>query len=316
MRSIQLSGKSLKLSCLAVVIAGLSACGSDSYSGSGAATTNTATAGTGKFSLAVTDAPIDSADHVVVQFTGVEIKPKDGAAKTFTFAQPKSIDLLKQQGGNSAPLLTDESLAAGEYESIRLAVKSVEGEQDTYIVVSGAEHEMEVPSGSTSGLKLNASDDNPITVPADGAASFTIDFDLRHSIVHTGNDKYKLKPVLRLINNTGSATVKGTVDATTLVSAQCANASLNAGAVYLFTSHDVTPDDVDGQSPEPIASAKVNYNEQTAVYEYVAAFIKAGNYTLSYTCGDDNAEVDDALTFAATRNITLAESETQTQNLQ
>lgn len=297
----------LRHAVLALAVSSLSACGGG---GSGAG------ASTDQLSLAVTDAPIDNAESVVVTFDQVEVKPKSGSARSFVFDTPKTIDLLQQQGGNSAPLLTDESLDAGDYEWIRLSVVAEANVSDTYIVVGGQEHELDVPSGSTSGLKLHATEGEPITVPAGGSASFTIDFDLRHSIVVTGNNQYKLKPVLRLINNVGDARLQGTIDATSLVSAECTDASLHAGAVYLYSGHDITPDDIDGTQPDPIATAEVEFNTDTSDYEYTLAFLKAGNYTLSYTCGDDDADSNDTLSFVATQNVTLAEDETQTLNLQ
>lgn len=48
----------------------LTACGDGSGSGSS----------TGKLNLSITDAPVDNADHVWVEFTGVELKLQGGAA--------------------------------------------------------------------------------------------------------------------------------------------------------------------------------------------------------------------------------------------
>jgi len=49
---------------------------------------------TGMLKLGVTDAPVDVADAVVVQFSGVELKPKNGSPFTVTYSGgPKSIDL-------------------------------------------------------------------------------------------------------------------------------------------------------------------------------------------------------------------------------
>ena len=243
----------------------LSGCGG---SGGGGSDT-TVTAKTGSVSFALVDAPIDSAQHVYVEFTGLELKAAGGKSETVTFDKPKRIDLLAQQGGNSALLLSNEELPSGEYNWVRLAVNAEDDSvMDSYIVLSdSSEHELDVPSGSQSGLKLNRG----FTVPEGGSANFTIDFDLRHSIVLTGNGKYKLKPVLRLVDNTGASTIKGVVDST-LISNKCDDANLFAGAVYIYEGLDVTPDDIDEVSPNPFATASVKYNADSADYEYSAVF--------------------------------------------
>ncbi|MBW3567908.1 MAG: DUF4382 domain-containing protein, partial [Proteobacteria bacterium] len=49
-------------------------------------------------SLGVTDAPVDSATRVVVEFTGVSAKRAGGQATVFDFDTPRQIDLLALQG--------------------------------------------------------------------------------------------------------------------------------------------------------------------------------------------------------------------------
>ena len=64
------------------------------------------------------------AKRVVVQFTGLEIKPRDAAQpEVFDFA-PRQIDLLALDGGGSEVLLADELLPAGDYEWIRVKVNA------------------------------------------------------------------------------------------------------------------------------------------------------------------------------------------------
>lgn len=289
-----------------VVAALVSGCG-----GSSSGSSSTAS-GTGSLSLAVTDAPIDGADNVFVEFTAVELKPASGSSQTITFDTPKKIDLLAQQGGNSALLITDQSIPSGQYNWVRLAVNAEsdgDPQNNSYIVINGTPHELTVPSGSQSGLKLN----NGFTVPDGGSASFTIDFDLRHSIVEANGD-YKLKPVLRLIDNAGAATIRGTIDLS-VVTAECSNVDEFAGAVYVFNGHDVTPDDIDNNLPNPIATATAKPNADATAYEYTAAFLSAGDYTAAYTCGDDAADADDAIAFhSVTTNVTLVEGETEGVN--
>lgn len=298
--------KSLALSVSLATLTLVSGCGSSSNSEAGAST------GAGSLSLSVTDSPIDGADNVFVEFTAIELKPASGSSQTITLDTPQTIDLLAQQGGNSALLLSDENIPSGDYNWIRLAVNAEsdgDPQNDSYIVISGTPYELTVPSGSQSGLKLNSG----FTIPDGGSANFTIDFDLRHSIVEA-NGEYKLKPVLRLVDNAGAATISGTIDLA-VVTGACSNVDAFAGAVYIFTGHDITPDDIDINSPNPIATATAKPNADATAYEYTAAFLLAGNYTVAYTCGSDGAESDDAITFYATKyNVTLGENELETVN--
>lgn len=280
-----------------------------SCSGGGSSGSSSSSSGTGSFSLSITDAPVDDADNVVVEFTAVTVKPADGEAITFTFDSPVSIDLLAQQNGNSAELVADETLNAGNYNWIRLAVNAEEdGVFDSYIVINGTQHELDIPSGSQTGLKLNSG----FTISASGNADYTIDFDLRKSITEANGD-YKLRPSLRLIDNIEAGTISGEVDAT-LISTACADAAVFAGVVYVFSGAGVTPDDFDGTDPEALSSAFVSLDEESNTYTYTAAFLEAGDYTVTYTCDTDDTEVDETLTFNGTADVTLAAGGSETQD--
>ena len=49
-------------------------------------------ASTGSLSVGVTDAPVDSADEVVVEFYGVELQPANGSRITFDFTDRCTVD--------------------------------------------------------------------------------------------------------------------------------------------------------------------------------------------------------------------------------
>jgi len=148
--------------------------------------------------LRITDAPVDYASEVVIQFSGVAIKPENGEEQNFEFEEAKSIDLLALQGSNSAILLDDQIIDSGSYEWIRLAVNAEQGVRDSYMITDGQEIELRIPSGGETGLKLVSG----FTVATGGAANFTIDFDVRKSITNPpGLPEAILKPALRLVNN-------------------------------------------------------------------------------------------------------------------
>lgn len=273
----------------------LTACGGDSN-----------TSDSGGFSLAITDAPVDDATAVVVEFTGISVKPATGEAIEFVFDEARSIDLLALQGTASEAFLTDELMPAGSYEWIRLHVNAEhDSVMDSYMTLdSGEQVELWVPSGSQSGLKLVSG----FTILAGGSVDFTIDFDLRKSIVSPPGMAAEgniLKPTLRLIDNTSAGSIAGTIDGAVIAEA-CLDASTELGAVYVYSGADITAVDVSGALSDPLTTALVSYQEDA--YRYEVGFLGEGQYTLAYTCEadlDDPALVD-VISFSNTISADVA----------
>jgi hypothetical protein len=285
----------------------LAACGDSGTTG------NT---GTGALTLQITDAPVDTAEHVYIQFRGLDIQGANGTRTTLYYCQdavipaitvvsttacstpaaPKQLDLRALTGGEAEVLLDEFMLPAGHYSWIRLMVDTG-GLQDSYIVLlGGADYELTIPSGSETGLKLNRG----IDVPAGGSANFTIDFDLRKSVHVTGSGEYMLRPTLRLADNTVVGAIAGTVDP--LLVSGC------APAVYVFTGAGVTPDDIDGIPPDPVTTATVKLDSGSGEYRYKAAFLEAGEYTVAYACqaATDDPATNVALAFTGAATVTVA----------
>ncbi len=263
------------------------------------------------FSLAITDAPVDSAAAVYVQFTGVELKPSDGTSIDFDFDSPRTINLLALQDGDSQQLLTNEQIDAGAYNWMRLKVNAVDGVMDSYIEFEdGTQYPLYVPSGANTGLKLVRG----FNVAAGQAADFTIDFDLRKSVTKPGatDSSYILKPALRVIDNTEIGEVVGSVEASTMEAGDCGQ---NGAAVYVFEGSDVVADDM-GSATAPISSANVKYNAEQGTYDYTAAFLAPGDYTVALTCQaiNDDPETDDDIMFEASNNATVVADESTTSN--
>ncbi|MDH5544946.1 MAG: DUF4382 domain-containing protein [Gammaproteobacteria bacterium] len=261
--------------------------------------------GQGNFSLSITDAPVDGASNVYVQFTGIELKSAKNEDVVVDFEQAKRIDLLALQGENSEPLLQGQVLSPGDYQSITLKVDS--SPNTSTIVVNGAEYSLEIPSGSESGLKMVRG----FTVPVIGSADFTVDFDLRKSVV-LSNQGYKLKPALRLIDNVEVGHIKGNVDGTTLSSNGCGD---SGNAIYVFQGENATPSDMDssGSITAVLTSASLALDVINNTYHYEVGFLPSGSYTLALTCEAnlDNPEQGDSLNFIAQNNV-LAEAKKTT----
>lgn len=283
-----------KLLPLAIAAALLAAC-----SGGGDGSTE---ARTGTLQLGITDGPVEMAEEAVVEFTGVELKPRGGAAFSITFSTPKRIDLLDYQGMQRAMLLDGETIAAGDYEWMRLQVKAdpnVGG--DSYLMIGGAECELRIPSGDETGLKMIRG----FTVWPGSVTNFTIDFDLRKSVVQPPGQRsseptcdgqaYLLKPVLRLVNNDEIGAVSGTV-AADLVGRECPAGQY--GKVYLFGPYTTDPvpvpddiDETDADGLDPLVTANVAL-DTLSNYSYTIGYAPAGKYVAAYTCDFDAADVD------------------------
>jgi hypothetical protein len=67
---------------------------------------------------------------------------------------------------------------------------------------------LDISSGSQSGLKLNIH----ATIEPNTTYTLMLDFDAARSIVVSGNQSYKLKPVIRTVASETAGTITGTVD--------------------------------------------------------------------------------------------------------
>jgi hypothetical protein len=262
---------------------------------------------TGRLSLAVTDAPVDEASSVVVQFSGVAFKREGAAAEVVQnlTPSPRQLDLLQYQQGRAALLLDGVTLPAGDYEWIRLMVDNEPGARDSYIVLTGGEEcELRVPSGAESGLKLMRG----FTLPADGSVALTIDFDLRKSIHAPPGQRsgacevgYLMRPTLRLVDDANVGAIAGHVE-DGLITEEC------LPKVYVFSGSSVTPDDLEeasGADADPLVVASVAIENGLTAFPYRAAFLPPGPYTVAFTCGDDDAAADDTLVFIGAQNVTV-----------
>ncbi|MDH4047091.1 MAG: DUF4382 domain-containing protein [Gammaproteobacteria bacterium] len=263
--------------------------------------------GSGLISLGVSDAPVQNARQVCVEFTEAEFKKSDSASQVFVFDPPAKVDLLSYQGMNAAPLLTNEKLEAGAYQWVRLAVDAAQGANggagagmnDTecvgdgsYIITeSGAVHGLYIPSSAQSGLKLNRG----FTMPAGGSADFVAEFDLMKSVhAPKGLDPdYIMRPTIRLLDRAETGSIAGEVSALLATQTDC------MPAVYLYNageSPDDNEDDGELDSIDPIASTMVSM-QNDGRYLYEIGPVLAGMYDLSFSCDPDDPVADEMLNY-------------------
>lgn len=265
--------------------------------------------GSSTLNIAVTDAPVDAASAVWVEFTGVELKPNGGPSISMDFDAPKKINLLALQGRDFEFLLNNQSINPGIYNWMRLKVNAERDTLDSYVVLEngGGSHSLYIPSGSETGLKLNST----FTVIGGNTHNLTIDFDLRKSVhlpegIHTD---YVLRPSLRLVQDRFAGHITGEIHDSLINIAGCKN------AVYLYEGA-TTPDDVGGSGSNPMSTSLISLNNDTGAYEYAIGFLDEGNYTVAYTCkaDDDDPNTDDAITFLSTALVTIEAKQTTEYN--
>lgn len=239
--------------------------------------------GNGTISLRITDAPIDAENiaGVYVTFDRVEYK-HEGSWHTFeSFEGPKTINLLELTEGRSE-LLGNFNVEAGAYSEIRFHLNASENGGDvnnpaTYVAFTdGSKEPLYVPSGTQSGYKATAD----FVVPVDGNVVVTADFDIRKSVVRTGNDgKWMLKPVIRLVVNDDAGSIAG--------KAEEQSADLKY-VVYTYADDTFVEDEaLEGETlfPAAVSSALINADGsftlpylQPGKYDVVVAAYKNGDF--------------------------------------
>lgn len=156
-----------------------------------------------RLEVRLTDAPGDY-QEVNIDIQGVEIHSSEGTQMSGWQSldiQAGVYNLLELTNGLDT-LLGSIELPAGRVSQIRLIL----GENNS-IKVNDQIFDLSTPSAQQSGLKLNlqANLTEGITYKV------LLDFDVARSIVKTGSNVYKLKPVIRAISQATSGAIKGSV---------------------------------------------------------------------------------------------------------
>jgi len=289
------------LSCLLLLT--LVACGGDSSNTITAAGRGGSSPAT--ITISLTDAAVDNAREVWVQFTGLSIKPAASPAINFTFDTVKNINLLDLQGTRFTDLISNIVIPTGSYNWIRLDVNAAnDGINDTYIMLNnGNIYELWIPSGRQTGLKINSG----FELLANENLNLIVDFDLRKSII-LRNGNYKLRPSLRMMRKRNTGTITGIISPTLLTAPNCSDTDPATGnAIYLFAGATAIPDDLSNANPGPVTSARIRLNTRSGNYRYIIGYVPAGDYTLAFTCQADmdDPDTNDNIIFSFTASITV-----------
>ena len=261
--------------------------------------------GTGTVEVGITDAPVDSAEAVVIHFTEAILHGPDGNT-TVPVTDPvtgdpgRSIDLLQLQGGMWTGLFTDV-VTAGQYSWIRLTLDL----SQSYIQINGQQYALRCTSCENNGYRLNRS----FTVATDSTMALMLDFDLRKSITDPSSSlDYILRPTVRVVETVASGVITGEIDPSLIANL----GGFTGCSVYAFEGNDALLDDVyipidmaiPAEQNNPISTAMVYENN---IYQYTLSFLPAGNYTVALTCDADmdSAATDDTLTFSDSVNVSV-----------
>jgi hypothetical protein len=250
-----------------------------------------------KLSVSLMDAPVDGVTAVNLEIKSISIKPENGPATDLPLAKsPMKVNLLALTDKNAAILIDGATIAPGKYEWLSMDVNAAfDGVFDSSVMTSsGGQEELRVPSGR---VRLVDGFD----VAANQAVMLLFDWDLRQGLVRPpGQPGYMLKPAFRMLDVKALGVLKGTVALTTIVATGdpngCAKdaADLDVGnVVYVYAGSGVTPDDVDGKAPDPVATANAT---AAANGDYTYRVVLApGDYTVAFTCqaGNDDPEADE-----------------------
>lgn len=266
--------------------------------------------GDGTLSVGLTDASTDQYQAVYVTVRAVEVHKSGDAEDSWkTVAEPnKTYDLLTLVNGVRETLGV-ASLEAGHYTQMRLVLGDEPDDSLNlfsrahafahYAVdLEGEEHELKVPSGMQTGIKIVQGFD----INENSTTELLLDFDAAASVVIAGNSgQYLLKPTIKILDMEDASIVSGTVVSGdtavegATVSAQIFNGSA-ADAKDRVTVQAATVTDAEGKFSLFLSPGTYN------LVVYKEGF-KASSFRITLAAGD-TATQDASLEAASTGGLT------------
>ncbi|ACL70222.1 DUF4382 domain-containing protein [Halothermothrix orenii] len=171
------------------MILGLTACDNLSFFGKE----------TGEIQLLLTDAPADNVEKLLVTISRIETHNDEEGWFTI-LEEEKEFDLLELQGVSE--LIGKDYLPEGHYTQMRVYVSKARVQESG----KDSTEPVDIPSADQTGIKLV----NSFTVSPDKVTVLLLDFDARKSLIYP-NNKYKLKPTIRIIEKVISGDIQGKV---------------------------------------------------------------------------------------------------------
>ncbi len=168
----------------------------------------------GNVIVSVTDAPfpIDLIAEANVTINRVDIMGSiEDSTYFFTLSEEEfSFNLIELTNGIKEEIV-DMNIPSGEYEEIRLFIS-----QSNILLKDSSLFDLQVPSGSSSGLKIKI--EPGISITEEQSTEILLDFDLSRSFVVQGNPNtpagingFIFKPVVKGVNTNSTGDISGTV---------------------------------------------------------------------------------------------------------
>jgi hypothetical protein len=255
-----------------------------------------------------TEPPADpDISAVYVNLRGLEFRQSDGGSPTLEFRSGERVDLLELWNSREPlRLFTDEELPAGEYTGVRLLFD--DDEDRNLVATPDGDFPVVLEEGDFAAVDFTVEEEE------DSEEALTLVLDLRQSLsFDEATEEYTLAAQLRSVGTEDAARIEGSVT----ISCPTGTSLGTGGAVYAFQGKDVQPDDVDGVTPEPLATTRV-VDALLVRPRYELQFLPAGDYTLALTCGGDEDLLgsDDSLDFRVTRNAQVDDGEVLERDLE
>jgi uncharacterized protein DUF4382 len=230
---------------------------------------------------------------------------EEGGGWTEIPVVPRTVDLMLLTGGVST-LLAQQPIGAATYTELRLGLR------EAHLVRDGVDVPLDVPSGTTSGIKVKGN----LTVVPDALVELSLDFDPGRSIHVTGQGKYVLNPVIEV---DGQTVVPGAATALHLAASAGGRLTLPGGVVLdvppgampadgtLSIVEDVTSDiggTLVGRAYDFYPSGLQFLSPVAITLPYDPALVPPGTSESSLFLTEDWAVVDGSVVHAAEHTIT------------
>ena len=265
-----------------------------------------------KFSLGVSDAPVDEAEIVMIQIDSIKLTTTDESngkqeilIENFTYEDEivDSIQVnLRDFTGTQQMKIIDEAqgitLDDGVYT---MELNVIDAGSYVVLETNGEQYDIKIPS---SRLILGEFTVHSDAVQVDDKPAYTIEFDLTQSLVLRGNDPavngYIIKPhgvrIVSLYGDiSGTVSAENTNDGACMVYLYDGTLTESADLADLFDSSDVS---FEGPVPTAIAPLAATNVDVTGAVDingtYSIGFVPEGDYTLALRC---NSETDDNIQY-------------------
>ena len=264
---------------------------------------------TGTLTLGVSDAPLDEVsevvlviDQVILRGNGIEDVTIDVFTVDAAEADRVSVDLVQYPGLSQLIIIEALELAAGTYTTVELVI--LDGDVNfSYVVDIEGQKPLDADS---SGLLLSG-----ISIDSGSDHSYTLEFELGQSLSsNEDSSSYLLRNQgVRVIDNSVSASVGGSISSDLFSEGEACSAKLDPLAgnrVYLYNGHNLVKADladvhttdssttVPAAAIAPLALTLPRFNDSFARWDYIIAYLPAGDYTLAFSCA---AEDDDPINY-------------------